>query len=848
MLSIGAMSSGQCQYYLELAREDYYLEGGEPKGLWFGDGAKELQLAGEVESHDLKRLFDGYAPGTESGQVQNLVQNAGRENRQPGWDLCFSAPKSVSVLWSQASPEVREAIQKAHFEAVKAALSYIEKEAAFTRTGRWGKTRERASLVVAAFEHGTSRALEPQLHTHCLVLNVGVCSDGKTRTIVSKPFYIHKMTVGALYRTHLAACLSRRLGVQVETKRTWFEVQGVSDGLMRFFSTRRKEVEAKLKEFGVETASASAAATLKTREVKKVVPPRDKLFSQWRKAGKEFSFGKREVQSLLGKRVRIDRKSAYEMALNRALDKITQSKNHFTERELVKYAAQAAQAYCLEADFLTGSIKHDLKNSDRFILLGERVGESRYTTKEILELEAKLLEAARSLKGSRVHILDNEKLKRTISQNTLDPEQEKALRHLTRSKGSIKILSGIAGSGKTHTLNALREAYEKRGYTVLGAAIGGKAAKELEAGSGISSQTIKLLQMRLEPSVGRQLKHHTRQLVRAAKGKKTYRLDRLKLDEKTVLVIDEAGMVPTETMAKLVEVTKKHGSKLILAGEYGQLSPIDGGSALKALQRELGCSKLDEIRRQRSEKDRQVVKDFRSGDSAKALKSLTKRGLVSVQETRQQAIQELVSDWSAAVGGRPQDGLIFCGTRKEADDLNRHCQMEQSLSGRVDKTQALTLQDGFVYKGDRVLFTKNSYPLLAFNGELGTVIAVHERKKMLSIKKDDGQIVVLPLKDYVHDRGERKGQTALELGYAVTTHKGQGTTVEKAFVLAGGSMQDREISYVQASRARGLTRIYSDKIQAGEELTKLARQMRQSRAKDLAHDVLSEKKEIGYER
>jgi len=161
MLSIGAMTGGQGQYYLDLSREDYYLNGGEPPGWWWGAGATSLKLRGLVARHELQQLLDGFSP-----KGERLTQNAGRDNRRPGWDLTFSAPKSVSVLWSQADAEARRQIQEAHLAAVKAGLHYLETEAAFTRRGKAGLERERTGLLVAGFEHGTSRAGDPQLHTH----------------------------------------------------------------------------------------------------------------------------------------------------------------------------------------------------------------------------------------------------------------------------------------------------------------------------------------------------------------------------------------------------------------------------------------------------------------------------------------------------------------------------------------------------------------------------------------------------------------------------------------------------------------------------------------------------------
>ena len=136
MLSIGAMRGGQQGYYLDLAREDYYLNGGEPPGLWHGRGAADLGLTGNVERDALTRLFEGFHPTDDRSLIQQQRYEK-RENR-PGWDLTFSAPKSVSVLWSQADAGTRRLIQDAHFAAVRAGLDYLEAEVAITRRGHAG--------------------------------------------------------------------------------------------------------------------------------------------------------------------------------------------------------------------------------------------------------------------------------------------------------------------------------------------------------------------------------------------------------------------------------------------------------------------------------------------------------------------------------------------------------------------------------------------------------------------------------------------------------------------------------------------------------------------------------------
>jgi len=202
MLSISPpmKGAGQGDYYLELAQEDYYTKGGEPPGKWYGEGTEALGVEGQVQAQELRKLLEGYSPDGK----EKLVQNAGDDNRQSGWDLTFSAPKSVSTLWAVSDEETRKTIQHAQEKAVHAALDHIQGEAGFTRRGKGGEEIESAKLSFATFEHGTSRSQDPQLHTHALALNIGIREDGTTGTIRSKDIFEQKMSAGAIYRAELS--------------------------------------------------------------------------------------------------------------------------------------------------------------------------------------------------------------------------------------------------------------------------------------------------------------------------------------------------------------------------------------------------------------------------------------------------------------------------------------------------------------------------------------------------------------------------------------------------------------------------------------------------------------------
>jgi ATP-dependent exoDNAse (exonuclease V) alpha subunit len=203
------------------------------------------------------------------------------------------------------------------------------------------------------------------------------------------------------------------------------------------------------------------------------------------------------------------------------------------------------------------------------------------------------------------------------------------------------------------------------------------------------------------------------------------------------------------------------------------------------------------------------------------------RGLLSIAKNRTQAIEQLVTDWAQDEASHPQRALIFCGTNKEVEIINDLCQKHRLRSRQLDAEKCIRFGDGEFFVGDRVRMTENSRPIGVENGDLGTISRKVGVRNTITVAMDDGRTVVVPLSSYPHVR----------LGYAVTTHSGQGTTVENAYALVGGFMQHRQLSYTQASRAKGRTRFYTDEHEAGPKLTNLARQMRESREKHLATDL-----------
>lgn len=466
-----------------------------------------------------------------------------------------------------------------------------------------------------------------------------------------------------------------------------------------------------------------------------------------------------------------------------------------------------------DVDEVADAVEGVILDKQKVVELADIDDEQHYTTPEMLAIEKRMLDAAKRSMDNGSHRVSPRIVNKALAKHdTLRAEQAQAIRHITSGTGSVACVNGMAGTGKTFMLGVARQAWEKAGYSVLGTALAGKAAKGLEAGSGVDSRHIHRLMKDIE------------------QGK-------VSLNEKTILVCDESGMNGTKMMERLVSLTERHGHgvnhghgvKLVLVGDHKQLQAIEAGSPFRGIAERIGYCEMTDIVRQREQWAREAVTEFAAGEAESALKRHHEKGLLDIADDREESMKRIARDWTGASKHYDvKEMQVFVGTRLEAAIVNRLCQDERLAAGDISE-QSLECGGEEFHIGDRVLFTKNNAALFISNGSMGVVVDLDEQT--LTVELDDGLTVRVDVEAYEH----------LKLGYAVTTHKGQGVTVDKSFVLAGGEMTDRELTYVQGSRARGETKFYTDPLSGGENIAELAKDMNRSRAKDLAHDYLLER-------
>ena len=483
-----------------------------------------------------------------------------------------------------------------------------------------------------------------------------------------------------------------------------------------------------------------------------------------------------------------------------ALDAITHQQSTFTSRDLAMFVHRHS-----EGKDQFDAVMAAIKASPELVRLGQDGrGEDRFTSRSMLETEQRLERSTISLDARRHHGVNERHLERALAHAeergmVLSPEQRGAFEHVTGSRGISNVI-GYAGTGKSAMLGVAREAWESAGYTVQGAALSGIAAENLESGSGIASRTIASLE------------HQWGQ-------------DRELLTDKSILVIDEAGMIGTRQMERVITEAEKRGAKVVLVGDPEQLQAIEAGSSFRSIAERHGAVEITTIRRQSEDWQRDATRQLATGRTGKALTAYEEAGQVHAAETREQAREDLIDRWDSGRMANPDASrIILTHTNAEVHELNEAARSRMRAADMLGEDVGLEVERGerSFASGDRVMFLKNERSLEVKDGTLGTVEEVSQIA--MRVRTDDGRSIAFDLKDYAH----------LDHGYAATIHKAQGMTVDNVHVLATPGL-DRHASYVALSRHRDGVDLHYGKDDFADR-GRLVRTLIRERGKDMASD------------
>ena len=814
MLSRGKVTAASVSYYTgEVAGglEDYYAGRGESPGHWLGCGSASAGLSGEVSAGQLTRLFTGEHPDTGNPLGSSYNVRAGTD-RVTGWDLTFSAPKSVSVLWAVGGAHVGIDVREAHGAAVAAGVAYLDDHAAFSRQGKAGIRQVDADgLVAAGFVHRSSRAGDPQLHTHVLVSNRVRCADGVWRALDSRALHRELKTAGMIYQAGLRAELTARLGVGWDEvdRHGQAEVTGVPADIARHWSTRRAAVQDRGREriaaaeaeqgrslTPQERRRAYEVAALETRTAKTHDKVTDEgLHDRWAAEADALGF---PARSWLPETV--DRDSArpapsVEEALAATLTELTGSTSTWGRTDVVRQAARRAPTDLDGAEEVTRWIEHvadriladpavvrlaapapsppdELRRRDGRSVF-EPHGAPRFSTLTTLAREQRVVDVVDAGRGAGRAVASRFAVEAAVATGGLGDDQADAVRRVTLEGDAVSCVIGPAGTGKSRTMGAAARAWSESGVPVRGLAVSAAAAGVLQAEAGISSETI---------------------------AKFLFEHDRLggptggwSLRSGEVVVVDEASMVASTDLARVVTIAERADAKVVLVGDHAQLGAVEAGGLFRLLARD-AAAELTGARRFRAGWERHASLRLRDHDPH-VVAVYAEHGRVHGGD-RPAMIDEAFNRWHhARAAGR---SVIVCAAdHATVDALAARARTARVAAGEVEPG-GVPAGPHLVGVGDEIVTLRNDRQLATTgdgwvrNGDRWQILA----------QGDDGSLTVTDLAgrgrttlpaDYVAEH--------VTLAYAVTIHKAQGLTVEHAVVLVD-ERTTAEGLYVGMTRGR----------------------------------------------
>jgi conjugative relaxase-like TrwC/TraI family protein len=794
---IAKLSVGREAYYTRELTTDHeaYLSGhGESPGQWYGAGATSLGMQGEASPAGFRRMFEGRHPDT-----GELLGHPHGRNAVPAFDVVLRSTKSVSILYGLGDAPTGRAVLAAHHAGLAEAVAYLDEHLG-ARRGHGGVQHVSGQGVLAVgFDHRTSRDGDPLLHTHLVVANRIQGPDGRWTALDGRDVYRHRLAADAIYRATYQRTLSRTLGVEWTPADTYGnrELQGMPEELLRGFSKRAGQIEAELDRLaadGRERTPRLVKWTVQaTRKPKQHETP-DTLYARWRAEAAEGGVDADTlVRQVTGRTANRDQNWTVSAGVaDRVFDclaspeGLTATASTFTRPDvLVALGAGLVSASRTELEVL----------ADRFLdaravsVVADRVlEERRWSTPELLAVEQRLVTSATGRTDEQAAVASHQVVGDALAAHpTAGTDQQAMVRDLCQGGQGVAVVVGRAGTGKTFALGIARHAWQLDGYRLLAAAPTGIATMSLQGEGFEDVATCDRLLGDLD--CGRE-----------------------RLDARTVLVVDEAGMLGSRKLARLLDHAERAQTKVVLVGDDRQLAAIDAGGGFRALRLRLGASELTENRRQHQAWEREALELVRSGLVDEAVAAYQAYDRVVATDSKPAATLALLQDWWAAnqeADDAAQEVIVLAARRAEVDRLNTACQELLAARGRLGQ-ERLQVEDHLLAVGDRIVCGKNAIGELGVaNGSRGVVTALDPQARTLTLRLDgdDGRTVTLP-RSYLDGRGRGERNRRVDLAYATTGHRAQGLTRGRALVRLTGT-EDVNWLYVQLSRARQDTRLYA---------------------------------------
>ncbi|SEI01661.1 conjugative relaxase domain-containing protein, TrwC/TraI family [Methylobacterium sp. 275MFSha3.1] len=814
---VASVAAGtSARYYL--AEAEYYLGGREPAGCWLivGPGLG-LKAGSQVEPAPFERL---HAALDDQGRPF-LAKTGRRDERVGGYDVTFSAPKSVSLLWALADPEMRAAIEQAHEAAVASAIGLLDRNAAFCRRGKGGRIRERVNLTVALFRHGEARPAEHDdglifsdaaLHHHACVLSLAQREDSTFGALDGKAVFAWKMASGSVYHNELARELERLgFAIEVTGSNGLFEVDGVDRELCAYFSARRNEIEDELGAAGIgSSADAPAFAAAKARATRRAKEPAaeagEDRHAFWRERAAARGFEPQAVLRAalargLGKPVLThgEREALIRARIDAVPLALTQTQSIFEHRHLVAAVATALMG--------TGAgAERAMVEVDRLVAAGDVVALGRdarwphpiYSTPQMIAIERELQASAVDLAARSIALgPDSARVEELVQRAGLNLEQSQAAR-FAATPSVLGIVEGAPGVGKTTLLAPVAQAWREAGWRVIGAASAWKVAHALRDDLAIEARAIDSW------------------LAGADRGRPF-------LQDQTVLLIDEAGLTGSRQLHRILQEVERAQARgeqvaLRLVGDRKQLQPI-GGPGLRIVADAIGTRRVDVIVRQRHAWAREAVSHLGAGRAEAALGLFGRHAAIDSYVGPRATTTAMITAWVAARRSdlTAPEPILIARTNSQVLALNAGVREALRGEGRLGAEDAVSLtavtasgrehQLGLAV-GDRLRFLARLDSVGAINGTEAILTGIERHTEGLRLRAWIGAREVSFAPEALADA---RGRVRLGHAYATTCFGAQGLTTDAALVWVDAGF-DRHDAFVAASRARETTRLFVDCI------------------------------------
>ncbi|WAH99741.1 MobF family relaxase [Arthrobacter sp. MMS18-M83] len=752
-----------------------------------------------------------------------------------GYDLVFSPPKSVSTLWALGDEETRKAIEKAHDQAIKDTLGYLEREAIATRSGVNGVAQidVESGLIASKFRHYDSRNGDPQLHDHVVLANKVKGADGKWRSIDGSLLYKMNVASSEHYNQRVMGHLQADLGVKVVARevtpgqRPVLEIDGVDASLMNLYSSRSTDIKTTVERLSAEYVAANGKepdqktrialaqqATLETRPAKKSARALSALREEW-KQDAVAAAGQDVVESLTA---RVTRRAAAQEAPTHGIDDAVKAVmervsddrgawgKHHVEAEAKRWVSHHMPGHLLSDQTVSAIVDSALTRHSLRITppsahghfepltradgssIYEKRGTVLYTSEKVLYAEDRLLSAARTrvIPAASVESFDRAL---AAHQGALDEGQLRLAREFATSEKLLLIGTGPAGAGKTTALRLAANAVRESGGRVIGLAPSAKAA-------AVMGEEIQSPAHTLDALLASYRHGHNGEPTR----------DDMRLGPGDVLIVDEAGMAGTASLASVTILAEQQGAVIRFIGDTRQLSAVQSGGALRAIEHEVGSVALEEVHRFSTPGEAEASLMLREPAPAEADPFTFYKAQGRVVAGDQEFVAGAVFSAWQQDSDAGKHAVMIAGDTATVAELNARAQAYRFQTGEVGGTESVALRDGLhAHAGDIVVSRRNERKLSLNRGKDWVK---NNDVWIVGAVNDDGSLTV---QHTVH-----QGKTTLpadyvtasvELGYASTVHRSQGITADTTHAIITDSTS-RELAYVALTRGRESNQAY----------------------------------------